>query len=505
MTEYPSLVHISVGALIGEAGGDPWKVDETLQSGDPGAIADLGRAFYSAGACTAETYAEFEQAQQRFRASWNRENGEHPINDSAEVQRATTRLMVQRDQLPAIGTDLSNIAANLAEAQRFSGMQVENLNTQLHYIDALIDQALAHDQDISALEDNAIAATSGVLHQVEALRDDYGAKLESSLTDLRAEHGYDPAPIEDADGDGQPGSEQRGRESTDYYDANQRAKDEALVNSDGPMTQEKADAAARLRDFATATNPAADADARRLAGERLDDFRMAHFVGPLPKDPILGGDARSRAQGRLDLQRKLEQGLYGLPAMSADQATQQLDDGEQFARSLTVKQAVDALVGQGMSPEGAARTVSEVAKGTPWSELVKQDSALLGGAGAGIKAMADGASNGRHYVPDVLTADDAGVLMKVGKRLGTAGALIDGVMAVNDIYHGAKPGETLGGLAGSAGGGAFGAWLATVAAGSVVGPEGTFVAAVVASVGVAAGGEWAGKRVGGFFDNAFGN
>lgn len=83
---------------------------------------------------------------------------------------------------------------------------------------------------------------------------------------------------------------------------------------------------------------------------------------------------------------KLEQGLYGLPAMSADQATQQLDDGEQFARSLTVKQAVDALVGQGMSPEGAARTVSEVAKGTPWSELVKQDSALLGGAGAGIKS-----------------------------------------------------------------------------------------------------------------------
>ncbi len=310
VTEYPSLVHISVAALIGEAGGDPWKVDETLQSGDPGAIADLGRAFfYSAGACTAETYAEFEQAQQRFRASWNRENGEHPINDSAEVQRATTRLMVQRDQLPAIGADLSNIAANLAETQRFSGMQVENLNTQLHYIDALIDQALAHDQDTSALEDNAIAATSGgVLHQVEALRDDYGAKLEASLTDLRAEHGYDPAPIEDVDGDGQPGLEQRGRESTDYYDANQRAKDEALVNSDGPMTQEKADAAARLRDFATATNPAADADARRLAGERLDDFRMAHFVGPLPKDPILGGDARSRAQGRLDLQRKLEQG-----------------------------------------------------------------------------------------------------------------------------------------------------------------------------------------------------
>ena len=175
-------------------------------------------------------------------------------------------------------------------------MQVDNLNTQLHYIDALIDQALANDQDTSALEDNAITVTSDVLHQVEALRDDYGAKLEASLTDLRAEHGYDPAPIEDVDGDGELGPEQRGRESTDYYDANQRAKDEALVNSGGPMTPEKADAAARLRDFATATNPAADADARRLAGERLDDFRMANFVGPLPKDPILGGDARTRAR-----------------------------------------------------------------------------------------------------------------------------------------------------------------------------------------------------------------
>jgi hypothetical protein len=83
--------------------------------------------------------------------------------------------------------------------------------------------------------------------------------------------------------------------------------------------------------------------------------------------------------------------------------------------------------------------------------------------------------------------------------------VIDGVLVLNDLAHGAKPGETLGGFAGGAGGGALGAWLATVAAGSVVGPEGTFVAVVFASVGAAAGGEWVGKRVGGFFDNAFGN
>ncbi len=498
MTEYPSLVHISVAALIGEAGGDPWKVDETLQSGDPGAIADLGRAFYSAGACTAETYAEFEQAQQRFRASWNRENGEHPINDSAEVQRATTRLMVQRDQLPAIGADLSNIAANLAEAQRFSGMQVENLNTQLHYIDALIDQALAHDQDTSALEDNAIAATSGVLHQVEALRDDYGAKLEASLTDLRAEHGYDPAPIEDVDGDGQPGSEQRGRESTDYYDANQRAKDEALVNSDGPMTQEKADAAARLRDFATATNPAADADARRLAGERLDDFRMAHFVGPLPKDPILGGDARSRAQGRLDLQRKLEQGLYGLPPMSADQATVQLDEGEQFARSLTVKQAVDALERQGMSPAGAATTVSELSDGVTLAELTKGLTTYGGAAGSGIEVYGDTASTGRHAI-GALSAADAEALSTIGKRMGAVGAAVEIVMAGRALEAGAPMGQTVGETAGSIGGGYLAGVGAWALAGSAIGPEGAVAAAIVGSIVLG----WGGGKLGGWVGSQF--
>lgn len=496
MTEYPSLTHISIGALIGEAGGDPWKVDETMQSGDPGAIADLGRAFYSAGACTAETYAEFSQAQARFQASWNRENGEHPINDSAEVQRATTRLMVQRDQLPAIGADLSNIAANLAEVQRFSGMQVENLNTQLHYIDALIDQALAHDQDTSALEDNAIAATSGVLHQVEALRDDYGAKLDASLTDLRAEHGYDPAPIEDVDGDGEPGSEQRGRESTDYYDANQRAKDEALVNSDGPMTQEKADAAARLRDFATATNPAADADARRLAGERLDDFRMAHFVGPLPKDPILGGDARTRAQGRLDLQRKLEQGLSGLPAMSADQATQALDEGEQFGRVVAVKEAMSALTSQGMSEDGAKLVIND---------LLHRAGDVADGASLplkGVEAYAEGVPQGRHArLTDLLSPEDAKIWRPIAKYAGTTGDVLQFGIAVNDFIHGGdNKYEELGSATGGIFGGAAAGWGAAAVAGSFTGPWTTAAIVVAATFLGGLGGENLGGRIGGYFD-----
>jgi hypothetical protein len=486
VTEYPSLTHISVGALIGEAGGDPWQVDATMQSGDPGAIADLGRAFYNAGACTAETYAEFEQAQARFRASWNRENGEHPINDSAEVQRATTRLMVQRDQLPAIGADLSTIAANLAEAQRFSSLQIDTLNTELHYLDALIDQALAHDQDTSALEDNAISVTSGALHQVEALRDDYGAKLEASLTDLRAEHGYDPAPIEDVDGDGELGPDQRGRESTGYYDANQRAKDEALVNSGGPMTQEKAAAAARLRDFATATNPAADADARRLAGERLDDFRMANFVGPLPKDPILGGDARTRARSRLDLQQQLEQGLYGLPPMTPDQATQALNEGEQFGRATAVQQAVKALVGQGMSPQGAAEVVKNIAQ--------------YGGlAMTGTERYASSIPGGRHALSSALSAADAEVLAKFAGRIGRIGDVVTLGMAFSDWYDGGSN-EDLGSSVGGVAGGAAGAWAAGTGAAMFAGPWTAAAVAVVGAVVCGAFGEHVGGGIGGYFD-----
>ncbi|MCX2934778.1 hypothetical protein ORI20_31420, partial [Mycobacterium sp. CVI_P3] len=412
-----------------------------------------------------------------------------PINDSAEVQRATTRLLVQRDQLPAIGADLSGIAANLAEAQRFSGMQVDNLNTQLHYLDALIDQALAHDQDTSALEDDAIAVTAGVLGQVEGLRDDYGAKLEASSTDLRAEHGYDPAPIEDVDGDGEPGSEQRGQQSTDYYDANQRAKDEALVNSGGPMTQDKADAAARLRDFATVTNPAADAEARRLAGERLDDFRMAHFVGPLPKDPILGGDARTRARGRLDLQRQLEQGLYGLPPMTADQATQTLDEGEQFGRATAVQQAVKALVGQGMSPEGAAEVVKNLAK---YGGLTM----------TGVERYGDSVPGGRHAVPSVLSAEDARALSRIAGRISKVGDAIQLGLAVNDWAQGGSN-EDLGAATGSVLGGAGGAWAAGTGAAMFTGPWTAAAVAVVGAIVCGKLGEHVGGGIGGLFDPSY--
>jgi hypothetical protein len=107
------LRYISVPHLIAEAGGDPWAINKSLQAGRPAQISDLAQAFHDAGQCTTESSTAFAEARRRFEASWNRKNGGHPINDSAEVQRATQSLRAQAAQLPKIGVDLENIAAAL--------------------------------------------------------------------------------------------------------------------------------------------------------------------------------------------------------------------------------------------------------------------------------------------------------------------------------------------------------------------------------------------------------
>ena len=72
----------------------------------------------------------------------------------------------QKDQLPKIAIDLEGLAAALAEAERFSSNDVSVLDSQLHYLDALIDQALADDEDTSALESDAINVTTQILGQI---------------------------------------------------------------------------------------------------------------------------------------------------------------------------------------------------------------------------------------------------------------------------------------------------------------------------------------------------
>lgn len=494
MVAYPSLNHIDIGALTAAAGGDPWNVYASLESGDAGQISELARAFYAAAACTEETWNEFNAATERFHESWNRENGEHPIDDAAEVQRAKTQLFVQAEQLPLIGIDLQNIAADLAEAQRMSSFNIDSLNDHLVQLDGLIGAALAADMDTSGLEETAIAKTTASLGAIEIFRDSYAAKLQEALTDLRHKHGYDPAAIDDVDGDGVPGDEQRGQSATEHYDANQRAKDEELVNAPGETTQDKADAAARLRDFGTVNDPAVTPEARRLAGERLDDFRMANFMGPLPKDPVLGGDARTRAQQRLDMQRQLESGrihlgdglFHDVGPMTPDQATQTLDDGEQFARVTATRQAFFALTREGMSAEGATQVLTNLVNNT-------------GRVATGTQWYAESIPQGKHALVTGLSPDDAQVLAKYAGRVVKVTDVIQLGLAYQDWRNGGTN-EDFGRSVGTIAGGAAGTYGATLVAGSFFGPVGTAVAAVGGLMVVGALGGELGGGVGSLFD-----
>lgn len=66
-------------------------------------------------------------------AAWSRESGDHPIIDSAEVQRVAQSLGAQSLQLPKIGVDLETIAASLAEAQRSASGQIATLEGQQRF------------------------------------------------------------------------------------------------------------------------------------------------------------------------------------------------------------------------------------------------------------------------------------------------------------------------------------------------------------------------------------
>ncbi|BBZ50400.1 hypothetical protein H7H82_17745 [Mycobacterium heidelbergense] len=200
------LRYISTPHLIAEAGGDPWAINESLQSGRPAQISVLAQAFHDAGRCTAESSSAFDAAWRRFGASWNRVNGEHPINDLAEVQRTIRSLGAQSLQLPKIGVDLENIAAALAEAQRVGAGLISTWEAHLQQLDDQLGQALDLEKDpeltvddraavdalIGALEQEAIDATVSTLSRLRSQRDGYADYLRRSLTALRTD-GYGPA------------------------------------------------------------------------------------------------------------------------------------------------------------------------------------------------------------------------------------------------------------------------------------------------------------------------
>jgi hypothetical protein len=211
------LRYISIPYLIAEAHGDPWAIDQSLQSGRPAQISGLATAFRDAGRSSAEAKAAFDEAYRRFEASWNRENGDHPINDSAEVQRAIQSLHLQTEQLPKIAIDLENIAAALAEAQRSAKGRMANLEVHLQGLDDYIgkvrdletrrslstaDRSELEDL-VSRLEGLAIRDTKETVGRLESIRTNYSDKMQTSLTVLRTD-GYDPQTIQALDVPGAP-------------------------------------------------------------------------------------------------------------------------------------------------------------------------------------------------------------------------------------------------------------------------------------------------------------
>jgi hypothetical protein len=493
------LQHINPALLIDAAGGDPWQVNNTLQSGSPAVVDDLAQAFHDAGACTAESSAAFAQARQRFQAAWNRESGEHPINDSLEVQRATERLHLQQSRLAAIGTDLENIAAALAEAQQAAAAKINALEIQLQDIDNRIGMYQQAQLDTSELEQVAIDDTAGILHQLEKLRDDYTTVLQDATSKLLSD-GYDPAPLHGYDGDGQPNQDQQADQAADSYGTTQRDRDRELVDSPGQMTPAKAAAAGRLRDYATVSDPAADPDARRVAGERLDDYRMGNFIGPLPMDRTIGGDARTRAQTRLELQQGLEQGMADRRAFTPDQATRLLDTAEQNARVIVTRQAIDALVrNAGMSRPGATQLVGDIARGKVGHML--RDGADAAGISAGADELAldkyaDKVPTGMHYAPGVAySAEDIAAIKDLSRRMGYAGNVLGFGVGLYDVFIDHKsPVDVLATNAAGWGGGLVGAEFGA-AAGAPLGPVGIFVGAFAGGIAGSVYGEQAMESV----------
>lgn len=312
-------------------------------------------------------------------------------------------------------------------------------------------------------------------------------------------------------------------DSARRYSDTQRAADQALVDrahaagrnaylpsmsgQPGYMTEEEAAAEARLRDYNTITNPNSHIaiqggdDARKYAGERLNDYNQSRFIGPLPVDPVMGGDARDRALARMRLQQDLENGnlSWHQQPMVPDEATPLLDRVEANDRANVLTRLQEELVRCGMSPEAA----QQIADGYAHGVLPKEYVDAAAGAGKVFDAGKDAfeqyselVPTGRHWAPGVaFSPEDIEALNKIGSRFGLAGsALALGTGLYEWLGEGKNPGEVLSKAAGGWAGAWGGGWAGGEAGGFVFGPPGAFVGALVGGTAGAFGGDWLGEH-----------
>ena len=206
------LSYLDVVELTRLAGGDPWKIDATVQIGSPGEIHELATAFHDAGVCMGDTSREFGEAKRRFEAAWDRQDGAgHPINDSDEVTRATTSLNLDKEELARVAVDLGNISASLAETQHTSQSSIQELEASLQRIDDAIAAAVEQngvvvdEHTIAPLKNIAVQEVREALSSIGSARDTYAAELAGAMNSMRA-NGYLPDAVDAADGDGVSGS-----------------------------------------------------------------------------------------------------------------------------------------------------------------------------------------------------------------------------------------------------------------------------------------------------------
>jgi hypothetical protein len=301
---------MSRGLLSMFAGGDPWKVNATLQSGRPTQIAELAQAFHDAGRSTREADQAFADARSRLDA-WIRDNGQHPITASPEVQRTVTALGLQASQLPKIATDLETIAAALAQTQGTATGYVNALDARLQTLDDWIGQAedlikrdeqlLAQaedDDDICELEDDidrlqqyitdcereAIDDTKAALQGLEQIRDQYADGLNKAKSNLRTD-GLDPNSLYAMDGEARkPGDiPPTGFEASELADLN-HVMNQAVVDQMAKVraAQQAVDKAARAAYTGGAGSPEAKAAMDRLPELRKNLADALNDLGKLP-------------------------------------------------------------------------------------------------------------------------------------------------------------------------------------------------------------------------------